>query len=163
MYPSVLIVSGRISSNCGHSMARGEVSRQIVGISSICFFNIFWPFTSFNIWILLLKVTHLSLIFLCCVVTHTHTHTHTHICGYAKYDYWAQSLPGLTIYLYRGFWLSYYGWIYTRQPKYPPIYFLRSLSTHRVSPVEWLISSLSVLSRIANPLFSLNPSIYSFR
>ena len=121
MYPSVLIVSGRISSNWGHSMARGEVSHQIVGISSICFFNIFCSFNSFNIWILLLMVTHLSLIFLCCVVTYTHTHTHTHICGYLKYDYWAQSLSGLTIYLYRGFWLSYYGWIYTRQPKYPPI------------------------------------------
>ena len=32
-----------------------------------------------------------------------------------------------------------------------------------LSPLEWLISSLSVLSKIANPLFSLNPSIYSFR
>ena len=54
-------------------------------------------------------------------------------CAYPKYGCWAQPLLGLTIYLYCGFWVFYWGWSFTRMPKHTPVssnlslYFTESL------------------------------------
>ena len=76
--------------------------------------------------------------------------------GYPKYGCWAQPLPGFTIYLYCELWVSYYEWSYARQLEYTPVSSNSSLYL-RVSLPFFLriivLFLLSVLSRIANPLF----------
>ena len=77
-------------------------------------------------------------------------------CGYPKYGCWAQPLLGLTIYLYCGFWVSYYEWSYTRQLEYTPISSNSSLYLRVSFPFFLRIIVLfpfSILFRIANPIF----------
>ena len=77
---------------------------------------------------------------------------------------------GLNLYLgsqsicFMGFWISYCGWSYAWQPEYTHVYSNPSLYlTESLSLLERLLFFLNVLPKIANPIFSFNPSIYSFR
>ena len=80
------------------------------------------------------------------------------------YGYWAQPLLGLTIYLYCGFGFRTMGGPVLGNSN--TLLFLQAFlsSSHNCSFAlfECLLTSLSVLPRIANPVFSLNPSIYNF-
>ena len=56
-----------------------------------------------------------------------------------------------------GFWVSYCGWSYARQPEYTPVYSNLSLYlTELLSLIVTAFFPLNLLSRIANPIFLIS-------
>ena len=77
-------------------------------------------------------------------------------------DQWAQPLLGLTIYLYCGLWVSYKGDPMLGSPGtllFPQTLLFTS-QNHYLSFLEWLLSSLPILSGIANPHSLFSSPIY---